>query len=80
MLEGINHLAKIMQAEGIFKSSKITDVQRKKVKERVSSLPLNFYLYHNSLDIWQGKVYFLIEKEKEKKLVSFAPRKDNDDG
>jgi len=80
MLEGINHLAKIMQAEGIFKSSKITDVQRKAVKKRVSSLPLNFYLYHNSLDIWQGKVYFLIEKEKEKKLVSFTPGKNNNDG
>jgi len=80
MLEGINHLVKIMQTEGVLKSFKITDVQRKAVKKRVSSLPLNFYLYHNSLDIWQGKIYFLIEEEKEKKLVSFAPRKDNDDG
>ena len=70
MLEGINHLAKIIQREGIFNSSEITDVQRKAVKEKVSSLYLNFYLYHNSLDIWQGKVYFLIEREKEKKLVS----------
>jgi len=80
MLEGINHLAKIMQSKGIFKSFKIIDAQRKAVKEKVSSLDLNFYLYHSSLDIWQGAVYFLIEKEKEKKLISFIPRKDNDDG
>jgi len=79
MLEGINHLAKIIQREGILNSSRITDVQKKAVKEKISSLHLNFYLYHNSLDIWQGKVYFLIEEEKEKKLVSFVSRKDNDD-
>ncbi|MCK4418386.1 hypothetical protein KAV79_01085, partial [Candidatus Aerophobetes bacterium] len=80
MLEGINHLVKIMQTEGVLKSFKITDTQRKAVKEKVSSLHLNFHLYHNSLNASQRKVCFLIEEKKVKKLISFTPRKDNDDG
>lgn len=74
MLEGINRLVKFMQKEGVIDSSGITDVQKKRVKETASSLHLNFHLYHRSLDTSQGKVYFLIEDEKEKKLLSFAPR------
>jgi len=64
MLEGINHLVKVMQKEGVIGSSQVTDVQKKKIKEAAFLLPLNFYLYHRSLDISQGKVYFLIEEEK----------------
>ncbi|GAI70265.1 unnamed protein product, partial [marine sediment metagenome] len=79
MLEEINSLLKVMQKEGVIGSSQITDVQKKRVKEAAFLLPLNFYLHHKSLNISQGKVYFLIEEEKEKKLVSCVCGKVNDD-
>lgn len=79
MLEGINRLVKFMQKEGVIGSSGITGVQKKRVKEAAFSLHLNFHLYHRSLDAFQGKVYFLIEEQKEKKLLSFAPGEANDD-
>jgi len=79
MLEGIDRLVKVMQKEGVIGSSEITDVQKKRVKEAAFLLPLNFYLHHKSLNISQGKVYFLIEGEKEKKLVSCVCGKVNDD-
>ena len=79
MLEEINSLLRVMQKEGVIGSSQITDVQKKRVKEAAFLLPLNFHLYHKSLNISQGKVYFLIEEEKEKKLVSCVCGKVNDD-
>jgi len=79
MLEEINHLVKVIQKEGVFRSSQITDVQKKRVKEAAFLLPLNFYLHHKSLNISQGKVYFFIEEEKEKKLISCVCGKINDD-
>mgnify|MGYP000648559563 CR=1 FL=1 len=79
MLEGMNYLLKMMQKEGIFGSSEITDTQRKAAKEAVSSRDLSFYLYCNSLEVSEGRVYFLIGEEKEKKLISCAFGKENDD-
>jgi len=79
MLEEISSLLKVMQKEGAIGSSQITDVQKKRVKEAAFLLPLNFYVHHKSLNISQGKVYFLIEEEKEKKLVSCVCGKVNDD-
>ncbi len=79
MLEGINRFVMVMQKEGVFESSEITDVQKKRVKEAAFLLSFSFYLHHNSLNISQGKVYFLIEEEKERKLVSCVCGKVNDD-
>ena len=75
----MNRLLKIIQKEGIFGSSGITDAQKKAVKKAVSSLDLGFYLYCSSLDVSQGRVYFLIREEKEKKLISCVSGKENND-
>jgi len=79
MLQGMDRLLKIIQKKGVFESPKITNAQKKAVKEAVSSLDLDFYFYYSSLDICRGRVYFLIGEEKEKKLVSCASGKENDD-
>lgn len=79
MLEGINRLVKVIQKEGVFRSSEMTNIKKEGIKKAAFLLPLNFYLYHRSLDTSQGKVYFLIEEEKEKKLVSCICGKVNDD-
>ncbi len=79
MREKINRLLKIMEKEGVFKTSKITDIQKKAIKKAVSLLDLGLYFYGSSLDSCEGKVYFLIEEGKERKLISCAPKEVNDE-
>lgn len=79
MLRGINRLVKVIQKEGVFGSSEMTNIKKERVKEAARRLPLNFHFHHKSLNISQGKVYFLIEEEKEKKLVSCVCGKVNHD-
>ncbi len=79
MLEGINRLVKLIRKEGVFRSSEITDVQKKRVKKAAFLLPLDFYFHDKSLNISRGKAYFLIEERKEKKLVYCVCGKIDDD-
>ncbi len=79
MLAGINRLIKVIENEGVFGCSEMTNIKKERVKEAAFLLRLNFHFHHKSLNISQGKVYFLIEEEKEKKLVSCVCGKVNDD-
>jgi hypothetical protein len=80
MLEGIGGLVKTLEFKGAFRSSQITPAQKKMMREAISSLKLNFYPYCSSLETSGGKVYFMINQDGERKLLSVAPKNQAHDG
>ena len=79
MLEGIGGLVRTLELKGAFRPSEITPAQKKMMEETISSLKLNFSPYGNSLETSAGKVYFIINQDGEKKLLSVVPRNKNED-
>ena len=80
MLEGIGGLVKALGLKGAFRSYEITPAQKKMIGETISSLKLNFYPYGSSLETRAGKVYFVINQDGEKRLLSVASRNKANDG
>jgi hypothetical protein len=80
MLKGISSLVRTLELKGVFRSSEITPAQKKMMGETISSLKLNFYPYCDSLETFKGRVYFMINQDGERRLLSVAPRNKANDG
>jgi hypothetical protein len=80
MLKEISSLVRTLELKGVFRSSEITPAQKKMMGETISSLKLNFYPYCDSLETFKGRVYFMINQDGERRLLSVAPRNKANDG
>ena len=80
MLDGIGGLVKALELKGAFRFSKITPAQKKMMGEMISSLKLNFYPYCDSLETSKRRVYFMINQDGERRLLSVAPGNKAHDG
>jgi hypothetical protein len=80
VLEGIGGLVKALELKGAFSGSQMTPAQKKMMGEATSSLKLNFYPYCSSLESFRGKLYFMINQDGERRLLSVAPRNKANEG